>query len=241
MTTHENAPDRESRALHELAAATASLLEDQDVIGLTTSLLAGCSRATGASAAGMLVVRPDDRRLELLSSTSHRVHELELYQLQIDEGPCIDAVKGLAAVSATGSRQLAVRWPSVARAFEQAGYQGVCAVPMVWRGEALGAVNLFFTDGGPLAEIIEVAQAFADMATIAIVHSGKVTAQDVVARSRAALDERIVIERAKGVIAYLENLPPEGAFERLLALVAARGRPLGEIAADVIDDAMRAD
>jgi hypothetical protein len=239
MTIHGNISfGHHPGALHELAVATASLLGDQDVIGMTSSLLSGCVRATGGAAAGLVVSRPDDQHLELLASTSHRVQELELYQLQVDEGPCVDAVKTLAPVTVIGPQQIAIRWPAVAEAFERAGYVAVHAAPMIWRGEALAAVNLFFTTAGSVADSTEIAQAFADMATIALVHSGRVTAQDIVARAKAALDDRIVVERAKGVLAYTKDVPPDEAFDLLLALSATSAQPLGEIATQIIENAV---
>ncbi|WP_433004353.1 ANTAR domain-containing protein [Kribbella sp. CA-294648] len=242
MSTHDDsAARRTAGALHELALASAGLLGTGDVIGMTTSLLAGCARATGASAAGLVVVRPDDGRLELLASTSHRAHELELYQLQVDEGPCVDAVRTGAAVTAAGSDEIADRWPSVTEAMRQAGFDAVHAAPMLWRGEALGALNLFFPDQESSGEIGEIAQTFADMVTIAIVHSGRLTALDLAERFRAALDQRIVIERAKGVLAYVEDVPLDEAFELLLALAGDSGEPLGEVAARVIDNAVATD
>jgi hypothetical protein len=242
MTTrHDPAQeDRAATALHELALASSTLIGDQDVIGATTSFLVGCVRATRASAAGLVVVRPGDHRLELLSSTSHRAHELELYQLQVDEGPCVEAVKTGKPVTVTGHAQIGSRWPTMAPVFRSVGFAGAHAAPLIWRGEALGAINLFFADGASADGIAEVAQMFADLATIAIVHSGRLTEQDVMERSRAALDERIVIERAKGVLAYAEDLPLDEAFDLLLAVAAERGRPLGEVAAQVIDEAINA-
>jgi hypothetical protein len=240
MTT-PNGPAPDSRAviaLRELALASSTLIGDQDVIGAITSFLVGCVRATGAAAAGLVVSRPDDHRLELLASTSHRVYELELYQLQVDEGPCVEAVRTVKPVTVTDVRQIAARWPTMTEAFRSAGFDGAHAAPLIWHGEALGAINLFFADGRSADGAGEVAQMFADLATIAIVHSGRLSAQDVVERSRAALDERVVIERAKGVLAYAEDVPLDEAFDLLLALSVERGRPLGEVAAQVIDDAL---
>jgi hypothetical protein len=239
MTT-SNGPSPDSRAviaLHELALASSTLIGDQDVIGATTSFLVGCVRATGAAAAGLVVSRPGDNQLELLASTSHRAHELELYQLQVDEGPCVEAVRTVKPVTVSGIRQIASRWPSMTKAFRRADFDGAHAAPLIWHGEALGAINLFFAEGSSAEGVGEVAQMFADLATIAIVHSGRLSTQDVVERSRAALDERIVIERAKGVLAYAEDLPLDEAFDLLLALSVERGRPLGEVAAQVIEDA----
>lgn len=241
MTTHGDSIGSPGAALHELAIASASLLGNQDVIGTTNALLAGCARATGACAAGLVVARPDDRQLELLSSTSHSAQELELYQLQVAQGPCVDAVRMMRPVTAIGSGQIAARWPTVTAAFGRAGYQAVYAVPMIWRGQALGAVNLFFADDVSVDEIFDVAQVFADMATVALVHSGRVTAQDVIARSRAALDERIVVERAKGVLAYIEDVSPEEAFDLLLALTRDAGQPLGDVATEIVYNAMNLD
>ncbi|MFI5713462.1 GAF and ANTAR domain-containing protein [Kribbella sp. NPDC051620] len=239
MTTPDD-PAREGRAataLHELALAASTLTGDHDVIGATTSLLVGCVRATGAAAAGLVMERPVDRRLELLASTSHRAEELELYQLQVDEGPCVDSVKQAEPVAVDGTEQLAARWPALSPACQRAGFDAVHAAPLIWQGAALGAINLFFAGGLPDDEIGEIAQMFADLATIAVVHSGRLSAQDVIERSRVALDERIVIERAKGVLAYTEDVPVDEAFDILLALAAERGRPLGEVAVQVIDEA----
>ncbi len=237
MTTHDTSAERRDTALHELTIATASLLREQDVIGMTTALLAGCCRATGAAAAGLVVTRPDDHQLELLSSTSHSAQEIELYQLQVDQGPCVDAVKTRGPVTVIGGREIAARWPAVASAFERAGYQAVHAVPMIFRGEALGALNLFFADE-TVEGVADVGRVFADIATVAIVHSGRVTAQDVVARSRSALAERIVIERAKGVLAYVEDVTPQEAFDLLLALTEDSGQTLGDVATEIVYNAM---
>ena len=226
-----------ARVMHELAAATATLTVDHDVIGVTTSLLLGYVRAVEAAAGGLMLARPDDQQLELLTSTSHRAHELEMFQLQIDQGPCIDAVRTRESVTATGIEEIAERWPALAGALRAAAITGVHASPMLWRDEPLGAINLFFTHFADPQETAAGGQAFADIATIAIVHSGHLSGQDIVARARAALDERIVIERAKGVLAYSANLSLDLAFEQLLRRAYDQRRPLGRVAAQIINNA----
>ncbi|ADB30271.1 ANTAR domain protein with unknown sensor [Kribbella flavida DSM 17836] len=228
---------RPDRALTELAAATSTLTADHDVVGTTTLLLAGCARAVGAAAAGVLLARPDDRELELLAATSHRAEELDLYQLQVEQGPCLDAVRTVETVTATGVREIEHRWPLLVDTFRAVGVGGVRAVPLLWHGDALGAMNLFFADSAAVEGSGSVAQAFADIATIAIVHSGRVMPHAVIAQARAALDERVVVEQAKGVLAQTDQLELDKAFDRLLTLAAERGRPLGTVAAEVVEAA----
>ncbi|QNE16580.1 GAF and ANTAR domain-containing protein [Kribbella qitaiheensis] len=227
----------QARAVRELAAAATTLTVEHDVVGVTTSLLAGCTRAVGAAAGGLVLARPDDEKLELLASTSHRAHELELYQLQIDDGPCVEAVRTGQQVAATGVDEIGARWPKLLDAFEAAGFAAARAYPLLWHDHALGALNLFFSAGPDTDGIGEVGQAFADIATVAIIHSGRLSAQDVVARIRAALDERVVIERAKGVLVQTSNVTMEEAFDHLLKLSRTNGTPLGQIASQLIDNA----
>jgi hypothetical protein len=104
-------------------------------------------------------------------------------------------------------------------------------------GRALGVVNVFFADGELAVGAHLVAQAFADIASLVIVQTGAVPTAVIAARTRAALEERTVIERAKGVIAYAENLPMDAAFDRLIALARDQARSLTVLAATVVDKA----
>jgi AmiR/NasT family two-component response regulator len=106
---------------------------------------------------------------------------------------------------------------------------------MQWRGQTLGAVNLFFA-GDKVPDGAEpVTRAFSDIATVVVMQSGAVRSTDVVAQLRTALTERIVIEQAKGVLAYTEDLTVDAAFERLLRLATEHHRTLSEVAAGIID------
>ena len=120
-----------------------------------------------------------------------------------------------------------VRWPELEEPFRRAGFVGVHAAPLHWHGRAIGALNLFWTDDGDLGEQgTRLAQTFADVATMAIVSSGRVPVTQVLRRTRAALRERAIIEQAKGVLAHREGLDMAGAFDRLMEMAGAqRQRP----------------
>ncbi|MFI5707094.1 ANTAR domain-containing protein [Kribbella sp. NPDC051620] len=221
-------------AVRELAAAAAALVAEHDVLGSVTGLLAGCQRCLRADGSGIVVLRPGDRRMEFLAATSHRAEDIELYQAQIDQGPAADTLAGGQSVSA-GSKAFADRWPELADRFHARGFRSVYAHPMAWHGQTFGAVNLFFA-GDEVAEGIEpVAQTFSDLATVVIAQTGTSGPADLAEGLRSALADRNVIEQAKGVVAYTDDLSVDAAFERLLALARTAGRPLSEVAAGIVD------
>ncbi|WP_433158390.1 GAF and ANTAR domain-containing protein [Kribbella sp. CA-247076] len=235
MTSHgpTQAPLPE-RAVRGLAAATAALVTDHDVIGSITNLLHNCADSVDATAAGILLTEPDTGRLEFLSATNHRAEHLELYQLQVDEGPGPDCIRSGRSVTVTGLDGIAARWPTLRDAFAAAGFDGVHAAPMTWHGRTLGAVNLFLA-GRPLTDEQElVSQAFADVACLIVIHTRPTTPAAIAAQTRAALADRATIERAKGVVAYTENVTMDAAFDRLVDLARDRGEPLTTTAADVV-------
>lgn len=240
----QRAPHMTGRsATRALADASATLVEQYDVVSALTHLCVACTDVFGASAAALLVVGDESAgsRLELLAASSHGAAELELHQLQVDQGPCLDAVANRRAVHASGADELAARWPRLADATAAAGVRSVHAYPLRWRGRVLGGLNLFFAaDHGADAEEAVAAQAFADVATIAIVHARAEPRVEVIAREvQEALDGRTVVEQAKGVLAVQESVDPSEAFHRLLARADGLGLPLGELAARVVVRAQR--
>src|ERR1700712_1013993 len=174
MTTGDRTAAAE-RAVQGLTEVAAALVKPYDVIGTATRLLSVAADSAGAAAAGLIMRRLGEAHLELLAATSHRAEELEVYQVQNDDGPCSEAVETGNAVVVSGADEMARRWPSAAQAFRRAGYVAVQAIPLRWYDEVIGALNLFWlpelADGPGRSELGSV---FADMATLAIIHSGAV-------------------------------------------------------------------
>ena len=226
------------RAVEAIRRTTAALVRPYDVLGTVTQLLTAECRALGADAAGVTMRRAGGEHLELLAATSHRAEELELYQAQKDQGPCFDAVELGVRVSCSGRSELTSRWPVVAPAFDRAGIAAVDATPLHWQGLVIGALNLFWvSEQRRPSRFQPIASAFADLATLAIVHSGAVSATDVIDRTQAALDSRTVIEQAKGVLAARNGLSMEASYLALVDLAAEDGRSLGAVATEVVEGA----
>jgi ANTAR domain/GAF domain len=222
-----------------LAAAAAALVVDHDTVGTLSRFCAGCAEVAGAATVGIMLARASGS-LEVMAASSHKAEELDLYEFQAGQGPCIDAFHTGAGVSCASAQQVRDRWPVFGAQATAAGVQAVEACPLLWRGFAIGAISAFFTSPGSLVdEERQVVQAFADIATVAVIQTSQPVVRDVAGITRAALSRRAVIEQAKGVLAAQTGLDMAGAFGRLLAMSDDSGRPLETLAREVIDTAIR--
>ena len=222
------------------ARAVASLVAEHDVTDVLAHFLAEGLRALGGSAAGLLL-RAGSGELEVLTATSHRVEDLEAYQVQQDTGPCAEAVSTQAFVFQSGVDSMAARWPELASHLAAADIAAVQAHPLRWHGEVLGAVNFFYAE--PVNETddrVITGQAFADMATLILLTPQHIAAPDVVARTREALEARTLDEQAKGVLAYQKGVSVDRAYELLMELSGTDGLTLGAAAESVVRRASRA-
>jgi transcriptional regulator with GAF, ATPase, and Fis domain len=216
------------------AEVASSLVEHDDLADTLLHLVDSCTDVLDVSAVALLV-RDASGDLQLLASSSHRVVELELYQVQADSGPCVDTIRTGLEVSAATATQIVTRWPEVGPQIVAAGFGSVHASPLRWRGEPLGGLNIFAVGPAALEEERRVlAQAFADMATVAIVRSGHLDASQALLRVGHAIAGRTVIERAKGILAYARGVDMAGAYDLLVTMSEEQGSTLSHTAADVI-------
>lgn len=223
-------------AAHALARASATLTDGHDVSGTLAALLRGCKDTLEVDAAGILLGA--GAHLELISASSHAASELETHQAQIDEGPCIDAYASGTAITASGKDELLERWPTFGTTMLQAGFSSVHASPLRWRGATLGAMGLFRrSDDAFTGEDDTFAQAFADIATILILSTDELAVEELSDRLQRALNTRIVIEQAKGVLAEQYDLDMAEAYDLLLQSSTGRKEPLAEWAAQIVKEA----
>ncbi|GAA1519728.1 GAF and ANTAR domain-containing protein [Kribbella lupini] len=226
-------------AAQAFADAAAAMVSQHDTTDTLAHLLTSYADLTGAAAAGMLV-KDDHGQLELLSATSHQAGELELYQLQHDTGPCVEAFQSGTAVNAR-SDEIGERWGDVGTAILSAGFHAVVAVPLRWHGQVLGAMNAFHRTPESVDEETRLlSQAFADVASMVIVQTELSTAQ-VEERIRTVLGGRTVVELAKGVLAHTTGLDMAAAYRLLVERALDNGTTLSETADDVIRQAQHRD
>ena len=227
---------READVVRSLVEMADSLVDDYDVVDLLTGLTDRCVDLLGVSAAGVMLASPEGS-LGLLASSSEAMRLLELFELQAQEGPCLDAFRTGQHVGHENLQAGAGRWPSFSAAALKAGFQSALALPLRLREATLGALNLLSVTRTPIAEAdVIVARAFADLATLSIVqHRAAAEAQSLNEQLSAALTSRVVIEQAKGVISERVGVDVAEAFSRLRRYARTHNLRLTGVAQAAID------
>jgi transcriptional regulator with GAF, ATPase, and Fis domain len=206
-----------------------------DVVEILTLLADRCVSILGVSAAGLMLAGPDGV-LRVIASSSEQMHLLELFELQTDEGPCLECFQTGVAVTHNDLSTAMARWPRFASEAISNGFHSVHALPMRLRGTVVGALNLFQTEmEGIDSEGVRAAQALADIATIAILqYRATLESHELMDQLNTALTTRIVIEQAKGIVAQHEQLNMEQAFAALRGHARNNNLRLADVAAAVV-------
>ena len=207
-----------------------TLVGDFDVIEVLTSLTSRCVELLKVAAAGILLA-DDDRRLRVIGASNEQIQLLELFQVQSDEGPCLECFRSGRIVLHSDLDALS-RWPQFAAECANAGFSSVCAVPLRLKAHTLGCLNMFMSEPGGLTEAdVALAQAFADVASIAIIQD-QATREAAVREGHLqhALNSRIAIEQAKGMIAEHSRVDMDEAFSRLRAYARNNNLRLTDVA-----------
>lgn len=216
-----------------------SLVADFDVVELLTVLADRCVDVLKVGAAGLMLVAPDGD-LRVIASSSDAMRVLELFELQSREGPCLDCFRTGEPVVNQDLATVNGRWPRFAAEAIAAGFHSVHALPMRLRGTVIGALNLFHVKAGEMREAdVEAAQALTDVATIAILSQrAALGAQTLNEQLQHALNSRIVIEQAKGMVAERLGVGMDVAFSTLRSHARHHNRRLADVARAVIDGAL---
>ena len=213
-----------------------TLVDDYDVIDLLTGLADRCVSLLGVSAAGVMLASPKGS-LGLVASSSEAMRLLELFELQAQEGPCLDAFRTGETVKHESLQAGAGVWPSFTAAALDTGFRSVLALPLRLREATVGALNLFSVGHTPVAEEdVIVARAFADIAALSIVqYRASNEAHRLNEQLSAALTSRVVIEQAKGVISERAGVDLAEAFFRLRAYARNGNHRLTDVAQAAVD------
>ena len=229
-------PGREAQVLNAVVSLVDSLLDDFDVVELLTDLTEQCAQLLDVASAGLLLAGPN-RQLHLMAATSERTHDLELFQLQSDEGPCLDCYATGEQVSIADLGEVSDRWPAFVQAATEAGFASVHAVPMRAAGMIVGSLGLFGSTVGALnPSDLVVGQTLAHVATVAILQDHAPTRDFVVPQLRRALSSRVVVEQAKGFLRARLDVSIEDAFMMLRHYAHEHGEHLTEIARRLVSD-----
>jgi GAF domain-containing protein len=210
-----------------------TMVADFDVIDFLHLLTDRAVALLGAAAAGVLLADPRGE-LRVAAASSEQAQLLELFQLQNDQGPCLECFRTGRPVTAAGLAGQAQRWPRFANAALAAGFVTVEALPMRLRDQVVGALNLFRAEPGPFQVAdLRIAQALADVATIGLLHERNVRRRETIAEQlQSALNSRVVIEQAKGKLAERLSIDTDRAFTMLRDYARNTNQHLTDVARD---------
>jgi GAF domain-containing protein len=227
------------RQLAEAFVALAdTLVDDFDLVDFLHELTVRCAQVLGVSAAGVLL---SDQRgaLRVVAASTEQTRLLELLQSQTDQGPCPECFHTgrPVAVADLSTSTTSRRWPRFVAEARQIGFASVHALPMRLRTDVIGALNLFGTQPGALdGDTIRLAQALADVATIGLLQARAIRQRDTLAEQlQTAVNSRVVIEQAKGVIAERRHVDMDQSFTLLRGTARTSNRRLSELARAVVD------
>ncbi|KUL69596.1 MULTISPECIES: GAF and ANTAR domain-containing protein [unclassified Streptomyces] len=213
-----------------------NLVADFDLIDFLRLLTDRCVGMLDVSAAGVLLADRDGK-LRVMAASDEQVRLLELFQLQNDEGPCLECFRTGAPVIVSDLGTVTARWPRFAVAAQRSGFGAVQTLPMRLRDEVVGALNLFRTTPGPFdPAAAPVAQALADVATISLLQQRTAQRSTVLNEQlQTALNSRVLIEQAKGKLAERQGIDMEQAFTALRGYARSHNRRLADVSRALID------
>ncbi|MFI6355903.1 GAF and ANTAR domain-containing protein [Streptomyces sp. NPDC050743] len=234
---------REQQLAEALVGLADSLADDIDPVVLVERLARNCVDITGADAVGIMVVsgRGD---LRTLAVTEVDAEALEFFQLQADEGPCLESFREGRRIDVSDLEHSGDRWPQVAPFAVRRGYHSLHALPLRVHRQTIGAVNLLLRRPGGLPPLdLELAQALADVTAVALVNwrPERLRPIDVSNRVQAALAAKATVDMATGMLAEAGELTLADARAALRGYADGHRRRLVDTARALVQRALPPD
>lgn len=222
---------REALLARTFVQTADTLVSDFDLVDFLTSLAVQCVELFDATEAGFMLA---DRRagLQVVASSSPTMGHLELFELQHDEGPCVECYRSGRFVGSVDLTQDVSRWPRFAPEAMRVGFHAAWALPMRLRDKTIGSLNLLRAETGVLTEEdLTAAQALADVATIGLLQQRAAEdARLLNDQLQGALDSRVAIEQAKGVLAEHAGVAMDVAFNEIRNYARRTSQRLSDVA-----------
>jgi len=212
-----------------------TLVADYDIVDFLSTLAERCVELLETVEVGLVLV---DRRgeLQVMASSTERMHVAELFEVQNEEGPCFDCQRAGEQILNEPLDSAADRWPRFGPMARDAGFRMAHALPLRLRRDVIGAMNIFDTELREMTSLqVNLSQFLADAATIGILQERSLRQQtDIAGHLQGALNSRVVIEQAKGVVAEQQHVSMEEAFAMLRGYARSGRVPLSELADAIV-------
>ncbi|MEZ0067143.1 GAF domain-containing protein [Streptacidiphilus sp. MAP12-20] len=229
---------REQQLTKVFVEVADSLIDDFDLIDFLQQLSVRCMELLDVAAVGVLLADQHDI-LQVLAASDEHTRLLELFALQHDQGPCVECYRsGLPHTNIDlDDPQAATRWPQFTPAARTSGFVSANAIPLRLRGRVIGVLGLFRAAPTPLgAEDVALAQALADLATIAILQQRTLAHSELErGQLQSALTTRIVLEQVKGILAERWQITTDEAFAAFRVYARANRQKMSQLAREIAD------
>ncbi|WP_372967171.1 GAF and ANTAR domain-containing protein [Microbacterium sp.] len=227
--------ERDRRLLRTFAQLADTLVDEYDVVELMQQLADTCREELGVAAAGILIADPSDE-LELVASTSESAPVVEALMLG-SQGPAVASYQRGQTVAVPVIDELGTGWDDFRLSARASGFTSIVAIPLRLRDQTIGTLTLLQTAGAmPTEDDLLIARALADVATIGILHERVLRETEILtAQLQHALNSRIVIEQAKGVVSYTKGVPIDEAFTLIRDHARRHSRRLGDVARQIVE------
>lgn len=228
---------REQRIARAFVSLADTMVDEFDLTEFLHMLVDRCVELLEVDAAGVLL---SDQRggIRMAAASSEKAELLAVFAADTDGGPCVECVRSGEAVLSRDLRGDVDRWPRYAAAAELCGYRAVHALPLRLRRDVIGALSLLNIEAdGVYPMSSQLGQALADVATIGILQHRSIDYAAVLTEQlQTALDSRVVIEQAKGMLAaHSGTLTPEEAFHALRGHARAHHHRLSDLARQIVE------
>jgi transcriptional regulator with GAF, ATPase, and Fis domain len=227
---------REQLLANTFVSLADTLVADFDIIDFLHTLATRSVELLDADAAGIMLA-DGQGGLHVMASSAEEARLLELYELQNNEGPCLDCYRTGRPVARDDLPAMRSSWPAFTEQLQGLGFHSAQALPMRLRDDTIGALNLFRLKPGRLTEAdLGIGQAMADVATVGLIQERAIAASEQLATQlQTALSSRVQLEQAKGVLAQRAGLAMDQAFQLMRDYARSHNRRLSDVAAQIID------
>lgn len=230
---------REQRLAKVFLELADTLVDDFDVLDLLHTLCERSVELLRVDSAALILADPRGV-LQVMASTTEEARVLELFVLRNDEGPCLECYSSGHQVVNLAEDEAARRWPRFRAETLALGFRSTHALPLRLRGQVLGVLNLFCVEREFLSDIdLDLAQTLCDIATVGLLQERSVRHAELLAEQlQAALNSRILLEQAKGVLSERAGISVDEAFTRMRSYARRNRRQLVEVATAVVEGAI---
>ena len=225
-----------ARSIGAVLAEFATLLvEDSSTNAVLERLGAYCTELLPIHGVGVLLRSPKGG-MEVATANTEAGRIVEGLEAELRQGPCTDALEQGEQVLVPDLAATGDRYPAFTPRALEAGVRSIHALPLTTRGETVGSMDLIALEPTELdANHLTTAQLLADV-TVSYLSNGRVLEEKsaLAEQLQHALDSRVLIEQAKGVIAERRKVPVNDAFESIRRYARSNQLKLRDVAGAII-------